>query len=83
MIKVMSRLQGQCIYRTLMHKQGQMGNSISQGQRWFGECFDAEADRCGYEAYQQWREVDDFGQAKHCWDWGLSQRVCRRFGEGV
>ena len=88
MIKVMSRLQGQCVYCTLIHKQGHMGESISQGQRSFGElhahaeCLDADTDGCGFEAYKQWREGISFGQAKHCWECGLSQRVCRRLERG-
>jgi superfamily II DNA helicase RecQ len=84
MIKVMDRLQGQCVYCTLMHQGGWMGASISQGHRCQGqlhtyrECLDAEAEGCGFAAYQQWREGIEFRQAKHCWECGLSQRICRR-----
>jgi hypothetical protein len=84
MIKVMDQLQGQCIYCTLIHEGGQIGASILQGHRCQGqlhtysECLDAEEDGCGFTAYQQWREGIDFGQAKHCWECGLSQSICRR-----
>jgi superfamily II DNA or RNA helicase len=88
MIKAMDRLQGRCIYCTLMHKHGQMGASISQGHRSIGElheyaeCLDAKAEGCGFSAYQRWRKGVSFGQAKHCWECGLSQRVCRRLEGG-
>ena len=88
MIKVMNRLQGQCIYCTLTHKEGWMGKSISHGHKSIGElheykeCLDAEADGCGFKAYQQWRKRVSFGQAKHCWECGLSQRICRRLERG-
>jgi superfamily II DNA helicase RecQ len=83
MIKVMDWLQGQCIYCTLMCK-GQMGESItrglgSQGQlHEYNDCFNAEADRCGYVAYYQWWSKVFFKNGKHCWECGLSQRICRR-----
>jgi superfamily II DNA helicase RecQ len=84
MITVMDQMQGQCIYCTLMQEGGQMGASVSQGQRWQGklhtysECLDARANNSGFAAYQQWRLGINFGQAKHCWECGLSQSICRR-----
>src|SRR5438045_529012 len=84
MIKVMDRLQGQCIYCTLINKGGRMGESItrglgSEGQlHAYDDCFNAEADGCGFIAYERWRDSIDFGQAKHCWECGLSQSICRR-----
>jgi hypothetical protein len=83
MIKAMDQLQGQCVYCTLVHA-GDMGESITQGHgssgqlHTYDDCMDAEMDKCGYIAYQQWREGVDFGQAKHCWECGLSQSICRR-----
>jgi len=38
----------------------------------YNECTEAVADGCRYEAYGQWREGVDFGQAKQCWECGLS-----------
>jgi hypothetical protein len=79
MIKVMDHLQGECIYCELVHP-GQIGESFSgEGQsHTYDDCMEAEMDRCGFIAYEQWRERIDFGQAKHCWQCGLSQRICRR-----
>ena len=83
MIKVMDLLQGQCLYCTLI-KKGEMGESISEGSgsqgqlHQYNDCFNAEADRCGHTAYGDWRAKVDFGQAKHCYKCGLSQRICRR-----
>ena len=71
MIKVMDWLQGQCIYCTLMYK-GLMGESItgglgSQGQlHEYNNCFNVEADRCGYVSYLQWRLKVFFKKVKHC-----------------
>jgi len=71
MIKVMDDLQGQCIYCTTMIEEQRPLHTYS-------ECTEAVADGCGYNAYQQWRSGVDFGQAKQCWECGLSQRICRR-----
>jgi len=79
MIKVMNQLQGQCVYCTLMYKQGHMSFGELHA---YTECLHAEAKGCGFKAYQQWREGVSFGQAKHCWECGLSQRVCRRLERG-
>ncbi len=83
MIQAMDQLQGQCIYCTLIYK-GAMGERVAQGPghgrelHSYNDCGDAAADGCGFGAYQQWREGVDFGQAKHCWECGLSQSICRR-----
>jgi hypothetical protein len=83
MISVMDQLQGQCIYCTLIN-QGDMGESITGGvgtegqAHAYSDCFEAEADGCGFIAYEQWRERLDLGQLQHCWKCGLSQEVCRR-----
>jgi superfamily II DNA helicase RecQ len=79
MIKVMNQLQGQCIYCTLMYKQGHKAFGELHA---YTECLHAEEKGCGFEAYKQWREGVSFGQAKHCWECGLSQRVCRRLERG-
>lgn len=85
MIQVMDELQGrQCIYCALMHDEGWAGESISGGSGSKGElheyndCLEAEANQCGFVAYEQWRPKVDFGQAKHCYECGLSQSICRR-----
>jgi len=79
MIKVMNRLQGQCIYCMLIHKQGH--RSFEELHE-YTECLYAKADKCRFEAYKQWRKRVSFGQAKHCWECGLSQRICRRLEKG-
>jgi ATP-dependent DNA helicase RecQ len=76
-IKAMGQLQGQCIYCTIMI-EGEAGKSHE-----YSNCIDAEADRCGFALYKQWRSGVSFGQAKHCWECGLSQRVCRRLEQAV
>ena len=61
-----------------------MGESItggleSKGQlHEYNDCFNAEADQCGNVAYYQWRCKVFFKKAKHCWECGLSQRICQR-----
>jgi superfamily II DNA or RNA helicase len=83
MIGVMDRLQGRCIYCELI-KGGRTGESISQGLgsqgqlHAYNDCFEAEADGCGFIAYEKWREGIDLGEYQHCWKCGLSQEVCRR-----
>jgi superfamily II DNA helicase RecQ len=73
MIKVMSQLQGQCIYCGIMMK----GNRAGQLHE-YSDCIEAVADGCEFTAYQQWRSGVDFGQARHCWECGLWQGICRR-----
>jgi len=70
MIAVMDRLQGECIYCALSMK----GERLHA----YSKCTKAKAEQCEFAAYQQWRKGIDFGQAKHCWECGLSQYVCRR-----
>jgi len=74
MIKVIDQLQGgECIYCTIMI------NEEEQGQlHRYSDCTEAKADGCGFAVYKQWRSGIDFGEAKHCWKCGLSQRICRR-----
>jgi hypothetical protein len=60
MIKAIGQLQGQCIYCTIMI-EGEAGKSHK-----YSNCIDAEADRCGFALYKQWRSGVSFGQAKHC-----------------
>lgn len=74
MLKVMVRLQGNCIYCGLM-QQGYCRPHT------YAECSAAIAAGCGKQAYEQWREGIDLGQYQHCWKCGLSQRVCRRLEE--
>ena len=69
-IKVIDQLQGGCIYCRLMMKREQLHA--------YSKCGAAQADQCGYAAYQQWREEVDFGQARHCWSYRLSQSICQR-----
>jgi superfamily II DNA helicase RecQ len=76
-VKAMGQLQGQCIYCTIMI-EGEKGKSHE-----YSDCIEAEANRCGFVLYEQWREGVDFGQAKHCWECGLSQRICRRLERPV
>jgi len=71
MIQVMDHLQGQCIYCTMIIEEQRPIHA-------YNECTEAVADGCGYDAYRQWREGVDFGQAKQCWECGLSQSICRR-----
>ncbi len=83
MIAVMDRLQGGCIYCQLIIKGGETGQGIppesgSQAQlHTYNNCPEAEADKCGFAAYQQWREGIDLKAFQHCWKCGLSQDICR------
>ena len=52
-----------------MHKQGH--KSFEELHEYI-ECSYAEADGCGFDAYLEWRGGVSFGQAKHCWECGLS-----------
>jgi hypothetical protein len=72
-VEAMGQLQGQCIYCIVMIEEADKGQSHE-----YSDCIEARANGCGFEAYKQWREEVDFGQAKHCWECGLSQRICRR-----
>lgn len=72
-IKAMGQLQGGCIYCMVMVEEVDKGEPHE-----YSDCMDAEAKGCGFVAYKQWRKGVDFGQAKHCWECGLSQRICRR-----
>jgi hypothetical protein len=90
MIKVMDDLQGRpCIYCALWHEKGELGGSISRGRGSKGEfheyddCLNAKESGYGFVAYQKWREGIDFGQAKHCWECGLCQSICRRLERPV
>lgn len=49
----------------------------------YSTCALAQANGCGYVAYQQWRLGVDFGDGKHCWECGLSQSICRRLERPV
>jgi RecQ zinc-binding len=82
MIKVMNQLQGQCIYCGIMMSgsgSGRGGEGSGSGLlHTYSNCRKAEAEGCGFDKYEQWREGVNFGQAKHCWQCGLSQSICRR-----
>jgi hypothetical protein len=45
-------------------------------------CVDAEEVGCNIRLYLKWRSGVDFGVSKHCWECGLSQRICRRLEGG-
>lgn len=71
-VKVMDDLQGQCIYCALW-------GSGSEGPfHKYSDCREAEANGFGCVAYTQWQKRIDFGRAKHCWECGLCQSMCRR-----
>jgi hypothetical protein len=61
-----------------------MGESITGGLESIGQlheyndCFNAEVNRCGNVEYYHWRPKVFFKKVKHCWECGLSQRICRR-----
>ena len=76
-VKAMGQLQGQCIYCSIMI-EGERGKSHE-----YSNCRNAEADGCGFALYRQWRKGVSFRQAKHCWECGLSQRICRRLEQAV
>ena len=73
MIKVMEQLQGECIYCAMM-----MNGRWAERLHAYRDCRAAQDEQCGVGQYHQWREDISFGQAKHCWECGLSQRICRR-----
>lgn len=75
MIAVMDQLQGNCIYCGLI-RGGDGEPHPYQG------CVEAEACGCGMEAYEGWRKGIDLGQHPHCWQCGLSQKICRRLEGG-
>jgi len=78
MIKVMDKLQGECIYCTVAIEKEEQGQLHA-----YSECTKAQADGCEFAAYKQWREGINFGQAKHCWECGLSQSICRRLEQAA
>ena len=71
MIEVMDQLQSNCIYCGLM----QRGYSQAHAYK---DCIKAEEYGCGIVAYEAWREGIDLGSYQHCWQCGLSQKICRR-----
>ena len=79
MIKVMDQLLGECMYCALT-MSGELGAEDRFGGTVhpYNECPSAMEDNCELGRYKQWREKVNFGLAKHCWECGLSQRICRR-----
>ena len=74
----MDKLQGECIYCTVAIEKEEQGQLHA-----YSECTKAQADGCEFAAYKQWREGINFGQAKHCWECGLSQSICRRLEQAA
>ena len=75
MMAVMDQLQGGCIYCGLIH------GGDSEPHTYEG-CVKAEAYRCGIKEYEGWRDGIDMGQSPHCWQCGLTQKICRRLDGG-
>jgi superfamily II DNA helicase RecQ len=80
MLRIMNRLQGGCIYCKLMFLGGEEEQAYSSTHTHLN-CIDAKEVGCSVNSYKKWREGVDFGQSKHCWECGLSQRICRRLEE--
>ena len=77
MLRVMNTLQGGCIHCKLMFMGGEEEQAYSSTHT-HSNCVDAKEVGCSIKLYEKWREGVDFGQCKHCWECGLSQRICRR-----
>jgi hypothetical protein len=79
--QVMDILKSGCAYCEFVPIDGGAGEEPHT----YAECFPAEANRVGYWSFQMWRESVDFGKEfGHCFDCGLSQKMCRKqeTGEG-
>jgi hypothetical protein len=73
--QAMDVLKGGCVYCEFVPIDGGAGEEPHT----YAECFAAEANDVGYRNFQRWRENVDFGKEfRHCFNCGLSQRMCRK-----
>jgi superfamily II DNA helicase RecQ len=77
MMKAMDRLQRRCIYCELIHTDRHQMEAHE-----YVDCKEAKHTSCDIGEYKQWRKGIDMRRLKHCWECGLSQRICRRL-EGI
>lgn len=77
LIKVMDGFKGQCLFCVLT-----TSNPTTEDMHTYSGCSYAERCDCSIRSYKAWRKELDLGEYMHCWECGLSQKICRRIEEG-
>lgn len=79
MFQVMELFKRWCVYCQLI-----WGVKYRDGEEehTYEECWEAEGQGIGSEAYEGWRKGVALGERDQCWGCGLSQQICRKVEGG-